>query len=55
LRTDFRGGGDTPHSLVNCMIECSCDKIFRDVEGLLAAMALFSAEGTAGGTDPARG
>ncbi|MHC1713715.1 MAG: nucleoside 2-deoxyribosyltransferase [Solidesulfovibrio sp.] len=54
LRTDFRGGGDTPHSLVNCMIECSCDKIFRDVEGLLAAMALFSAEGTADGTNPAR-
>lgn len=39
LRTDFRSAGDTAHSLVNCMIECSCAEIFRDVEGLLAALA----------------
>ncbi|OLN24469.1 nucleoside 2-deoxyribosyltransferase [Desulfovibrio sp. DV] len=38
LRTDFRSAGDTTHSLVNCMIECSCTEIFRDVEALLAAL-----------------
>ena len=38
LRTDFRSAGDTPHSLVNCMIECSCTEIFRDAEDLLAAL-----------------
>ena len=39
LRTDFRSAGDTAQSLVNCMIECSCAPIFRDVEALLAALA----------------
>lgn len=38
LRTDFRSAGDTAHSLVNCMIECSCAAVFRDVEALLAAL-----------------
>lgn len=38
LRTDFRMAGDTPHSLVNCMIECSCSKIFRDVDELLSSL-----------------
>ncbi|KHK03186.1 nucleoside 2-deoxyribosyltransferase [Desulfovibrio sp. TomC] len=38
LRTDFRSAGDTSQSLVNCMIECSCTEIFRDVEPLLAAL-----------------
>jgi nucleoside 2-deoxyribosyltransferase len=55
LRTDFRSGGDTAHSLVNCMIECSCDKMFRDIESLLAALALFQPKGQAGGAEPARG
>ncbi len=39
LRTDFRVAGDTAHSLVNCMIECSLGKTFRDVEPLLEALA----------------
>ena len=39
LRTDFRSAGDTAQSLVNCMIECSCAAIFRDVEPALAALA----------------
>ncbi len=42
LRTDFRCAGETPHSLVNCMIECSCEKIFRDVETLCDALDRFS-------------
>lgn len=43
LRTDFRAAGDSSHSLVNCMLECGCRRIFRDVEPLLAALALFRA------------
>jgi len=39
LRTDFRSAGDTAQSLVNCMIECSCQAVFRDVEAVLAALA----------------
>ncbi|MHC1788190.1 nucleoside 2-deoxyribosyltransferase [Solidesulfovibrio sp.] len=39
LRTDCRSAGETAHSLVNCMIECSCAEVFRDVEALLAALA----------------
>ena len=39
LRTDFRSAGDTAQSLVNCMIECSCEAVFRDVEAALAALA----------------
>ena len=39
LRTDFRSAGDTAQSLVNCMIECSCQAVFRDVETALAALA----------------
>ena len=35
LRTDFRRAGDTGHSLVNCMIECACLKIFQDADVLL--------------------
>lgn len=44
LRTDFRVAGDTPHSLVNCMIECSCARIFREIDGFLAALGRFSAD-----------
>jgi nucleoside 2-deoxyribosyltransferase len=39
LRTDFRNAGDTGQSLVNCMIECACQTIHRDIEGLLADLA----------------
>ena len=48
LRTDFRVAGDTPQSLVNCMIECSCTRIFRDVEGFLVALGRVSALGGIG-------
>lgn len=47
LRTDFRVAGDTAHSLVNCMIECSCVKIFRDIDVLLADLAQGPADGRA--------
>jgi len=39
LRTDFRNAGDTGQSLVNCMIECACEAIHRDVDALLAALS----------------
>jgi nucleoside 2-deoxyribosyltransferase len=45
LRTDFRRAGETAHSLVNCMIECSCDKIFNDIDLLSDEVALVSREG----------
>ncbi len=35
IRTDFRNAGDTEHSLVNCMIECSCGTIYGTVEELV--------------------
>lgn len=38
LRTDFRRAGDTAHSLVNCMIECSCARLFGTTDALLAAV-----------------
>jgi len=38
LRTDFRQGGDTPHSIVNAMIEGSCQTISRSVADLLHAL-----------------
>lgn len=50
LRTDFRVAGDTTHSLVNCMIECSCGKTFRSVEALLEALTARS-HGAAGPAD----
>jgi nucleoside 2-deoxyribosyltransferase len=43
LRTDFRVAGDTAHSLVNCMIECSLERTFRDIEPLLDALAARAA------------
>ena len=43
LRTDFRVAGDTVHSLVNCMIECSLERTFRDIEPLLDALAARAA------------
>jgi nucleoside 2-deoxyribosyltransferase len=45
LRTDFRVAGDTSHSLVNCMIECACARTFRDVDGLLRALAGWPGHG----------
>lgn len=38
LRTDFRQAGDTPYSLANAMIECSCDRVFRSAADLLDAL-----------------
>ena len=35
IRTDFRSSGDVPGAQVNLMIDCSCDRIFSSVEGLL--------------------
>jgi nucleoside 2-deoxyribosyltransferase len=35
IRTDFRSAGDAPGAQVNLMIDCSCDRIFSSVEGLL--------------------
>jgi nucleoside 2-deoxyribosyltransferase len=35
IRTDFRNAGDTKHSVVNLMIEASCDKIVTDNKELL--------------------
>ena len=39
LRTDFRQAGDTAHSVANAMIECSCARIVRSADELLAALA----------------
>lgn len=39
LRTDFRNGGDTAHSVMNAMIECSCSAIYCTPDELLAALA----------------
>ena len=41
LRTDFRLAGDTASSVANAMIECSCEKIFRQPEELLTLMKNF--------------
>jgi nucleoside 2-deoxyribosyltransferase len=38
LRTDFRQAGDTAHSVANAMIECSCARIVRSADELLAAL-----------------
>jgi nucleoside 2-deoxyribosyltransferase len=35
IRTDFRQAGDTRYSVVNAMIEGSCQAIVRDVDALL--------------------
>lgn len=35
LRTDFRVAGEGRNSVVNAMVECSCDKIVRTSEDLL--------------------
>ncbi|MBF0525740.1 MAG: nucleoside 2-deoxyribosyltransferase, partial [Deltaproteobacteria bacterium] len=35
LRTDFRRAGESAESIVNAMIECSCDRLFHSSEGLL--------------------
>jgi nucleoside 2-deoxyribosyltransferase len=45
LRTDFRRAGDTPHSLVNCMIECSCRRMFADTDKLLEAVEDLARDG----------
>lgn len=38
LRTDFRQAGDTPHSVANAMIECSCGRIFGSAKELMAGL-----------------
>lgn len=35
IRTDFRNAGDTAHSLVNAMIEASCQAIYPSVQALI--------------------
>jgi len=38
IRTDSRQSGDTPHSVVNAMIEASCATVSRSVSDLLSAL-----------------
>lgn len=38
LRTDLRRAGECNNSLVNAMIECSCEAIAESVPGLMAAV-----------------
>jgi len=45
LRTDFRRAGDTDHSLVNCMVECACHRIFKDVDSLVRELCRGNAPG----------
>ncbi|EFK09972.1 conserved hypothetical protein [delta proteobacterium NaphS2] len=42
IRTDFRSAGETEHSVVNAMIECSCSKIVHSSNELLTALAHLS-------------
>ena len=35
IRTDFRNAGESRGAVINCMIECSCDRIARSREELL--------------------
>jgi len=39
IRTDFRNAGETETSVVNAMIEMSCNSIVRSVEGLLEVLS----------------
>ena len=48
LRTDFRRAGDTDQSLVNCMIECSCSKIFHDSGVFVEAIGRLAVSGRDG-------
>lgn len=38
IRTDFRSAGDFSHSVVNLMIECSCDHVVRSAEELMEVL-----------------
>lgn len=38
IRTDFRQAGDTPHSVVNAMVEASCLTISRSIPDLISAL-----------------
>lgn len=38
LRTDFRQAGDTPHSVANAMIECSCLNIVGSADELMEGL-----------------
>lgn len=39
IRTDFRQGGDTSHSVVNAMIEGSCELIVKTIDELVEALS----------------
>ena len=39
IRTDFRNAGESRNSVVNAMIECSCDRIVRSSEELLEVLS----------------
>ena len=41
VRTDFRNAGETPHSVVNCMVEVACKRIFTSLEALLEGLESF--------------
>jgi len=41
LRTDFRNGGDTGTSCVNCMIEACCEPIYRNTQEILERLESF--------------
>jgi nucleoside 2-deoxyribosyltransferase len=41
VRTDFRKAGETPDSLVNCMLEMPCERIFDSLEGLLRGLKVY--------------
>lgn len=38
VRTDFRKAGETPQSLVNCMLEVPCERIFDSLDSLLLGL-----------------
>ena len=48
IRTDFRRAGEAKNSIVNAMIECSCDRIAASTEELLAILPDFLEAGELG-------
>ncbi len=45
VRTDFRNAGEAGDSVVNAMIECSCDRIVRSRAALLQLLEAMCATG----------
>jgi nucleoside 2-deoxyribosyltransferase len=41
IRTDFRRAGECDGSVVNCMVECSCETIARSVEELCGILIAY--------------